>query len=56
MPHRDAQHYRNRAKELKAEAAKRTDDIAKNVLLHAAEQCEQMARDFDLRGRVQLPG
>lgn len=56
MPHRTPEHYRNRAKELLAEADKRSDDIARNILIHAAQQCEQMAADLELRGRIQLPG
>ena len=49
MPNRTPQHYRNRANELRAEAARRAEDVSRNILIHVAEQCEQMANEIEAR-------
>jgi hypothetical protein len=55
MSERNPEHYLSRAKELRTEAARRSDEIARNILINAAEQCEQMARNLELRGPLKLP-
>jgi len=54
--YRTADHYRKRSQELRAEAARRSDQIASHVLLNLAEQCEKRANDLELRGPLNLPG
>ena len=49
MPQRSPQHYRNRARELRAEAAGRTEAITRDILIHVAQQCEQMAAEIEAR-------
>jgi hypothetical protein len=51
MPERSSQHYRNRASELRAEAAGRAEAITRDILIHVAEQCEQMAAEIEARAR-----
>lgn len=41
---------------MRAAASERSDEIARAVLLNAAEQCEGRARDLELRGMLKLPG
>jgi len=52
MPNRRTpQHYRNRASELRAEAAHRAEDVSRDILIHVAEQCEQMADEIEARAQ-----
>src|SRR6185437_7482682 len=51
MPNRSPQHYRNRANELRAEAAGRAEELTRDILLHVAQQCEQLAAEIEARAR-----
>ncbi|HWF64657.1 MAG TPA: hypothetical protein VN685_08610 [Rhizomicrobium sp.] len=51
MPNRSPQHYRNRASELRAEAAGRAEELSRDILLHVAQQCEQLAAEIEARAR-----
>jgi hypothetical protein len=56
MSGRSPQHYRNRARELRAEAASREEEISREILIHVAEQCEQMAAEIEARAvKAQAP-
>ena len=52
MPNRSPQHYRTRASELRAEAAARAEEVSRDILLHVAEQCEQMASEIEARAEA----
>jgi len=52
MPHRSPQHYRDRARELRAEAGRRTEALTRDILLHVAQQCEQMASETEARDQA----
>lgn len=47
----NAQHYRNRARELREEAAVRDEETVRNILINVAEQCEKMANELEARAR-----
>ncbi|HUO02000.1 MAG TPA: hypothetical protein VMU31_04415 [Rhizomicrobium sp.] len=52
MPHRNPQHYRNRASELRAEAAIRAEEVTRTILMDVAAQCEQLANEMEARFRL----
>lgn len=49
---RSAEHYRNRARELREQAAAREEKISREILMNAAEQCEEMAVAIEAKERA----
>lgn len=52
MPHRNPQHYRNRARELRVEAGGRAEDVTRLILMNVADQCEQLANEMEAREKI----